>query len=351
MVRYLDNEPIVTEIPIVAIGSGKLDVRIDSTQRGAWAPVVWVTRTIDGEHYSSNQLPLALEVPPQHEPEKVPTRIDSITPPGQYPGDRVVLRGLNLDSGPIEWTLLDGGDAATLQLSGTRLSDTEVEIRLPRAMIGGNYRVQCLGGLVTGVPSNVVNYAVGAYRFRVDLTRLACIDETNPEAGTDDIVTMWAVAGDAQIYGGTTGTLGFGEDGATRNFAPGVYTIFALADAAPVRVNLYADIKMFEWDEDDVAAAQKWLGVVSGLADELAPLLVEIPIAAFIAALVGVLANVASWVVSWNGNDFIAEHTWSWTIEELLALTANSSGAFTVGQQFYGDGGHYDLFFKVTRYR
>lgn len=350
IVSWLDNEAIVTEIPITARSEAELQVRLDSTRRSGWTPAVWVTRTIDGETYASHQLPLLLEEVSSQPPEPIPTRIDSITPPDRYAGDRLVLSGQNLHTAPLEWTLLDS-DAPPILLHPTKLSNSEVEVRLPRTLPGGNYRVRCVGAFAVGIPSNVVVYAVRAYRFRIDLTSLVCVDETNPELGSDDIVTLWATVGDGNIYSGTTGTLPFGEDGARRDFLPGAYTIFALGDAAEVRASLLAHVKMFEWDQDDVAAAQRYMGMVGDLAEALAPLLVEIPIAAIIASVVAMLADLASWIISWNGNNLISEHSWSWTIEDLLTLTNNSAAAFTIGQQFYGDGGHYDLFFKVSRVR
>lgn len=350
IVRWLDNEPIVTELDLTAREETELQVRLDSTRRGGWSPAVWVTRTLSGETYTSHQLPLLLEETPAHTPEPLPTRIDSITPPDRYAGDRVMLSGLNLHTAPLEWTLLDS-DAAPILLQPTALSSSEVEVRLPRTLPGGNYRVRSVGAFAVGVPSNVVVYAVRAYRFRIDLASLVCADETNPELGSDDIVTLWATVGDGDVYSGTTGTLGFGEDGDRRDFLPGAYTLYALGAAAEVRASLLAHIKMFEWDQEDVAAAQRYMGMVGDLAEELAPLLVEIPIAAIIASAVALLADLASWIISWNGNDLIAEHNWSWTIEDLLTLTNNPAGAFTKTQAFYGEGGHYDLTFKVSRVR
>ena len=348
LVVYLDHQAIITELPIVSRTEGKLDVRLTTSERKGWAPVVYVTRTVDGHTYTSNELALQLEVIPPGQHEPVPTRIDSISPSGQFAGDRVFIRGLNLHTGPFEWELVDAAPGAEpLLIYPLKRSDEEVELRLPRTMVGGRYRVRCLGGFATGVPSGVVEYDVGVYRFRIEPTSLVCVDETNPELGSDDIVLSWVVAGD-QLHDGNSAEMSFGEDGVRRDFAPGSLPFFT-GNVDTVRMAMVASMTLTEWDQAEVEAGQRILGAVSAIAKALMPLLTTIPVGLVIASVVSIVADLVSWFLSWNGNDLIATHTFSWQLPELLALTANASASFTVDQQFYGDGGHYDLFFKVSR--
>lgn len=346
-VQYLDNEAIVTEMPIVARSSGKLDVRLTTARLAGWLPVVWVTRTVDGETHVSNQLALALETraPVEHHP--VPTRIDSISPPGQFAGDRVFLTGLNLHTGPFEWDLVDAreGDKPLL-LYPTKRSDTEVEIRLPRAMMGGSYRVRCLGGFVTGVPSNVVGYDVGIHHFSIEPISLVCINETDPEGGADDTVLSYVVSGD-HIHKGNTQEIDF-DSGDRHDFPPGSLKMFT-GNVDQVRLAMTASLTLTEWDEAEAQAAQRFVGAVAGIATALMPLLTAHPVALAIASIVAIAADLTAWILSWNGNDLIAHHFWDWHVNDLLALTANLTGSFTVAQDYVGEGGHYVLSFKISR--
>lgn len=346
-VQYLDNEAIVTELPIVTRATGKLDVRLTTTRRGGWSPVVWVTRTVDGETHVSNQLALALEAPTPIEHHPVPTRIDSISPPGQFAGDRVFVTGLNLHTGPFEWDLVDAReDDKPLLLYPTKISNTEVEIRLPRAMMGGSYRVRCLGGFVTGVPSNIVGYDVGIHHFSIEPISLVCINETNPEGGADDTVLSYVVSGD-HTHKGNTPEIDF-DSGDRYDFPPGSLKMFT-GNVDQVRLAMTASLTLTEWDEAEAQAAHQLVGAVAGIATALMPLLTAHPVALAIASIVAIAADLTAWILSWNGNNLIGHHFWDWHLNDLLALTANLAGSFTVAQDYVGDGGHYVLSFKVSR--
>lgn len=351
LVRFLGDEPIITELTITARREGELDVRLDSTRRAGWTPTVWVSRTVAGYTYNSNSLPLELEVKPPAQYEPLPTRIDAITPPERYPGDRVVLSGQNLHTAAIEWSLLDAEEAPPLLLTPLRLSASDVEVQLPPVMISGKYRVRCVGAFAVGSPSNVVVYEIKAHHFRIDLTRIHCLDLTRPDNDADDLLPLWATAGDNQIYAGTLGEIEL-DEGDAKNYAPGQVTLFGLAAAAPVRATLAAHIELWERDEmDSPGAIQQFVGAIADLATELAPLLTSMPIAIIISAVAKALVEVANWFASWRGNIHMGTHELSWTISELLALTDNPSSAFTVARAFEGHDGRTDLHFRVSRFR
>lgn len=350
LVRFLGEEPIVTELTIAARREGELDVRLDSTRRQGWAPAVWVSRTVSGYTFNSNSLPLELEVKPPAEYEPLPTRIDEITPAQRYSGDRVVLRGKNLHTAAIEWSLLDAEEAPPLLLTPLRLSATDVEVQLPAVMVAGTYRVRCVGAFAVGSPSNVVVYELKAHHFRIDLIQISCPDLTYPDSDKDDLVTVWATAGDNLVYGGTTGEITL-DEGESRTFLPGSYTLFGLAAPAPVRATLAAHVDLWEWDDASPEAVQKFLGALTDLAIALAPLLTSMPIATIIAEVSKVLMQVVSWVAAWRKNIHMGTFERAWTIDELLALTNNPAAAFTVSHQFHAEDGRSDLTFRISRHR
>jgi len=306
---------------------------------------------------NTNRVDFRIKTPPPPPPV-----LASIDPP-QYPGRKALITGHNflktsnhpipgvyfkpLDEQPMVAYVTFEGEKVGFTL-GKVLSDTQMEITIPKTLLAGNYQVVVAIG--AGLSNRLV-YPVRAFQYQVNFLKIHCVDESNPEWwGSDEIVSTWVIARDTEAWAKNTGEYTGFDDGDEQNYRVGDRVVF-MPGGGPgeVKSALAISTSLYEWDSGDVDAANKVIGFIGDLAKGILNAMGEVEAA----KVVGYLEPIVQKLISWLGGDpdALGTRNLAWSATELQQATDNPQKRFSGILQFRnsGDTGSYDVTYEVIR--
>lgn len=291
-------------------------------------------------------------------PPLPPPVVSSITPSSQYSGKIVLINGSNIGENPrIWWQALDpfNKDAEGYGPSWTdveRLSDTQIKITVPDVFVyfPGNYLI-AVSGDNQGI-SNWVNITIRPFKYRVQFTKMECLDESDPEwAGEDEVATQWAIACDSQAYSKGSDTYEF-DDGVIRAYHDSDKVVFVPGgDAGVVLQYLFIGTALWEIDSGDAQGFNEALGFMGDVAKGIGSLFGGAGKTA--GEIIGYVLKGLGKLISWLGGnpDGLGEKYLTWTVTDLRDKTNNNFKRFSDILEFLNndDTGSYRLYYTVYR--
>lgn len=187
--------------------------------------------------------------------------IVSIAPLGRRPSESIHIYGDHFDvfdgrSGcTVYLTAMDDPDGFSTHInvaaahssndwSALLVSTTEIELRLGLNIPAGRYAVSVGNG--SGF-SNTDVYQVAPWTYQVNLVEFRCIDESNEASASDEIVTFWAAAADAEVHSGNTDEYEGVDAGGTYAYRQQERRLFG-PFWKPIQRAITVVIKLSEWD-------------------------------------------------------------------------------------------------------
>jgi len=239
--------------------------------------------------------------------------------------ERLRPRLMSLASDPARLQRMLGDHAGDLNAVGI---DRKVEPLLPPRS-------------TATAPANVVPRSGHLYnRAHLILRALHCVDETNPENGTDDMVLAGLRIGASGNVGVINGIVcGEFNDDTYRNFGEMYLGQYSLNTTPGYPKHLYAIFKLVESDSDDREVAEQLTSTLSFLASTILSVLTSPMVGATVGALI---SSIGGFISNLIDEDEFPPYG--------IRLTLNSEGQFggPVGPKFHtgnisGHGGSYRL--------
>jgi hypothetical protein len=317
---------------------------------------------------TSNRYPVFVRVPPPP-----PPAISGFNPPGQRPGKQMMIQGTRFATAmpkpmfaafvpqegqgifPSAW-----GNKVTLPTNETAvvadfkiLGDTQGEVTLP-GLLSGKYRVALLNLIGQPVTEWAV-YDVSPSVYRAEFTQMHCVDESDPEnlvgvfSVNDELVASWVVAADETGWlKSSTDYTGF-DDGEDDWFNTTDKSVFPVGGgSSEVRRLLAISTTLYEWDAGDAKSANKVIGFIGDLAQDILTGVGQVE-AAFIVKL---MVPLVQKLVVWLGGDpdSLGTQNLAWTGQQLINFTG-AAAKFGGKLNFNNDDdtGSYWLKYQVLR--
>jgi hypothetical protein len=261
-------------------------------------------------------------------------QITGISPNAVYPGGQAIISGSYLPKDAIMgWESLEDKGIKYANKPTQYVSGSQLKLTVPQGILPGKYRIAVVAKGST-VPSNWVNLNVLAPRYRVEFTKLKCLDESykginEKTLGDDDIMTVWGINADPN-YTWTKATNSYGNfsDGVEQAYKPEHRWIFPptfkepyLPKAQAIKRYLVVSTTLWEVDWKEAKALSTALDVmgdlVKGILEELGY--------GVIGKIVNLVLDFLAKFVNWFGGnpDFLGLKELVWTAVDLQKLTAN----------------------------
>lgn len=300
-------------------------------------------------------------------PTLAPTpSIVSISPQSQYPGNMLLVDGVDL-SGPLQMYVQAMNQQASayrqqsyaFQVSPSLLNDTQFEFQIPQDTWSGHYKFNVRAG--NSGYSNYATFEVKPPQFQMMFKKIHCIDESDPEwPNNDSIVTAWVVIVDNRIWTKGTGEYKSFEDNTWKDYSAtdGMVVPAPGEKWESVQDFMLVQTSLYEIDSGDVKAWADGISSVSEIAGGVSTVLGTIfgnPEAGKIAGdIIKGIGSSLSKLINWIGgdNDFLGSQTVTWTAPELQKNTA-SSPSFSDKLPFMNDDdtGSYNVGFTIIRHQ
>jgi hypothetical protein len=293
-------------------------------------------------------------------------RLDSIAPATcQQPGQRVILDGSNFTAETtVELEFLDVTGIRYVRAgrpSVERRSATQIFFTIPQDTWPGDYGLT-LWNPGSG-PSAARTLSVCAPRYRVQLERIDCIDESDPEGGTiglnDEVFVIFSGTTESMSRGMVTPEYEGFYDGRTRRFGTtGPYLFLEDGTTVPVATYLALAVSPFESDNYDRGELLATISTLGGIASSVSAAVAVLLYGATVAAASGVGAIAAAVfaavglvvaLVS-NDNDPLGERTEVISARDLQVMTA-ATGTVSHEMTFTNDDdtGSYRVVYRIIR--
>jgi hypothetical protein len=261
-------------------------------------------------------------------------QITRISPNAVYPGGQATISGSYLPKDAIMgWESLEDKGIKYANKPTQYVSGSQLKLTVPQGILPGKYRIAVVAKGST-VPSNWVNLNVLAPRYRLEFTKLKCLDESykginEKTLGDDDIMTVWGINADPN-YTWTKATNSYGNfsDGVEQAYKPEHRWIFPptfeepyVPKAQAIKRYLVVSTTLWEVDWKEAKALSTALDVmgdlVKGILEELGY--------GVIGKIVNLVLDFLAKFVNWFGGnpDFLGLKELVWTAVDLQKLTAN----------------------------
>jgi len=261
-------------------------------------------------------------------------QITGISPNAVYPGGQATISGSYLPKDAIMgWESLEDKGIKYANKPTQYVSGSQLKLTVPQGILPGKYRIAVVAKGST-VPSNWVNLNVLAPRYRVEFTKLKCLDESykgiNEKIwGDDDIMTVCGINADPNYtwIKGTNSYVNF-SDGVEQAYKPEHQWIFPptfkepyVPKAQAIKRYLVVSTTLWEVDSSDAAAWSTALDVVgdavTGILEALGYGVIG-KIVNFVLDAIAKIINLFGGEPDWLGIKELA-----WTAVDLQKLTAN----------------------------
>jgi hypothetical protein len=328
---------------------------------------VEVSVTVGTTKRTSNRYPVFVRVPPPP-----PPAITGLSTPGR-PGKQVMIQGARFATSIpkplfIAFVPQDGqgifpsawGNKVTLPTNETAvvadfkiLGDTQGEVILP-GLLSGKYRVALLN-LIGQPVTEWALYDVSPSVYRAEFTQMHCVDESDPESivgvfsVNDELVASWVVVADEMGWlKSSTDYTGF-DDGEDDWFNSTDKSVFPVkGGSSEVRRLLAISTTLYEWDAGDAASANKVIGFIGDLAQNILTGVGQVEAALVVKLMVPLVQKLVVWL---GGDpDNLGTQNLAWTGQELINFTGTAA-KFGGKLNFNNDDdtGSYWLKYQVLR--
>lgn len=304
----------------------------------------------------SNALPITIYQPAPRPPDPA---ITGISPEGIEPGKPISISGRNFEPGKahkLYWNRHDPDG-----LTGALVSDcqaqttTLIRTTVPHIAQPGMWdvKVRVMDDFVRMSPPYI--YEVAAPQYRVNFTKMKCLDESNPEWwGSDEIVTFWGIVADDQVWKKNTDEYGGFDDGDEKPYKASDQRVFPPdANWGEVRYAVVIVTDLYEWDVGDVNAVQDFIGLLGDVGAGLSLAGVgSAALAVVIEAIAWFLKTIIGAIASWFGGDpdHLGTQELSYTSNSLQQLmSSGQSYSRALLFQNSGSTGSYRLNYTISR--
>jgi hypothetical protein len=263
-------------------------------------------------------------------------QITRISPNAVYPGGQATIFGSYLPKDAIMgWESLEDKGIKYANKPTQYVSGSQLKLTVPQGILPGKYRIAVVAKGST-VPSNWVNLNVLAPRYRLEFTKVKCLDESNPEWwGDDEILTVWGINADPN-YTWIKGTNKKGTKNSYENFSDGVEQAYKpehrwvfpptfkepyAPKAQEIKRYLVVSTTLWEVDISDAAAWSTALDLMGDLVKGILEALGYGVIGEIVNFVLDAIANFLNLIgVS---PDWLGLKELVWTAVDLQKLTAN----------------------------
>jgi hypothetical protein len=261
-------------------------------------------------------------------------QITRISPNAVYPGGQATISGSYLPKDAIMgWESLEDKGIKYANKPTQYVSGSQLKLTVPQGILPGKYRIAVVAKGST-VPSNWVNLDVLAPRYRVEFTKLKCLDESWRKrwewAGDDEIMTVWGINADPNYtwIKRTKKPYGNFSDGVEQAYKPEDRWVFPptfkepyAPKAQPIKRYSVVSTTLWEWDANN---AEAWATVLDVVGDVVTGILEALgygvigKIVNFVLDAIAKIINLFGGAPDWLGIKELA-----WTAVDLQKLTAN----------------------------
>lgn len=258
-------------------------------------------------------------------------RLNGTDVAARYPGSKFMLNGqfpfADIDV-ILERTDEEGYPlfliSHTAPESAKPLGNTQAEVTVPQWLMPGKYRIAYKKS-DDSVMSNWVDFTVRAPLYRVQFTKIKCLDESDPEVDGDEPYTMWGGSADPNfVWTKSTGQYTDFGDGVELAFKPQhQWILMPNGNNLPIRKYLAVSTTLWEWDADDAETAKQLLDAVGDAAAAIGTAIGG-TYGPIIGEIVNIVFDLIGFIVELFGGepDFLGTKTLAWTAADLQQLTA-----------------------------
>jgi hypothetical protein len=286
-------------------------------------------------------------------------RLNGTDVAARYPGSKFLLNG-QFPFADID-VLLERTDEEGFPIflishmspeSAKPIGNAQAEVTVPQWLLPGKYRIAYKKS-DDSVMSNWVDFTVRAPLYRVQFTKIKCLDESDPEVDGDEPYTMWGGSADPNfVWTKSTGQYTDFGDGVELAFKPQhQWILMPNGNNLPIHKYLAVSTTLWEWDVDDAQTAKELLDAIGDAAAAIGT-----AIGGTYGPIIGEIANIVfdliGFIVELFGGepDFLGTKTLAWTAADLQILTAGKQQ--TPGKLEFmnsDDDGSYRLSYIIHR--
>jgi hypothetical protein len=286
-------------------------------------------------------------------------RLEGTDVASRYPGSKFMLKG-QFPFADVD-VLLERADeegypifliAHNAPESAKPLNNGQAEVTVPQWLLPGKYRIAYKKS-DDSVISNWVDFTVRAPLYRVQFTKIRCLDESDPEVDGDEPWTMWGGSADPNhVWTKSSGEYTDFGDGVEVSFKPQhQWILMPNGNQLPIHKYLSISTTLWEWDAGDAQTANELLQAIGDAAAAIGN-----AIGGAYGPIIGEIANIVfdfiGFIVELFGGepDFLGTKTLAWTAAELQQLTAGKQQ--TSGKLEFlnsDDDGSYRLSYIIHR--